>query len=265
MLELGAAVGLLLLFSASTILGFAVKSWVPEAHRSKEALQLIQLVMSLLVTFTALVLGLLTTSVKADYDKAEHDRVRFAAAITQLDRCMRNYGPGSEVVRSQLQSYTAAVIASTWPSEPKPQGVHFPDPSDMARTGPDPVLANLINNVGLEIRKLAPPDGLHQKLAEDCFTSYNDVLHSRWAVVEDVYSSLSKPFYCAVIFWLSVVFAGFGLSAPWNTTVGMVLLLGIVSVSSALVLILDINLPYEGLFSIPSTAMRSALAQMTAP
>lgn len=265
MLEIGVAIGLLALFYGSALLGFAVKGWVPEAHRSKESLQLIQLVMSLIVTFTALVLGLLTTSVKASYDKAEHDRVQFAAEITQLDRCMRNYGLGSEVVRVQLQSYTAAVIASTWPSEPRPQGVDYPDPTKMARTGPNTILANLMNQVGLEIRKLDPPDPFHRKLAEDCFDAYKDALQDRWAVVEDIYSAMSIPFYCAVVFWLTMVFAGFGLSAPWNVTVGIVLLLGIVSVTSALVLIVDLDLPYEGIFSIPSTAMRIALAHMTEP
>ncbi len=76
---------------------------------------------------------------------------------------------------------------------------------------------------------------------------------------------MSVAFYCAVVFWLSVVFAGFGLSAPWNRTVGMVLLLGVISVTSALVLIVDLDLPYEGAFSIPSTAMRIAFARISAP
>lgn len=265
MLEIAIAAGLLLLFYGSAVVGFAVKRWVPEAHRSKEALQLIQLVMSLLVTFAALVLGLLTTSVKASYDKAEHDRVAFAAEIAQLDRCLRNYGVGGETARRQLRSYTAAVIASTWPGEPRPEGLDYPDPGHMPRMGPNAVLADLLNQVGLEIRRLEPPDLFHQKLAGDCSERHTSVLQGRWAVVEDIYSSMSIAFYGAVVFWLSIVFAGFGLSAPWNRTVGIVLLLGIVSVTSALVLIVDLDLPYEGVFSIPSTAMRVTLADMLGP
>ena len=264
MLEFGIGLGLLVLFSSSALVGFAIKRWVPEAHRSKEALQLVQLVMSLLVTFTALVLGLLTTSVKAGYDKAEHDRVQFAAELTQLDRCLRNYGSGAEVVRTQLQGYAAAVIASTWPNEPRPEGVSYPDPAGMATTGPNPVLAELMNRVGIEIRRLDPHDAFHQRLAADCVDTYRGVLQDRWAVVEDVYSSMSTPFFCAIVFWLTIVFAGFGLIAPWNATLGIVVLLGAVSVTSALVLIVDLDLPYEGVFSIPSTAMRLALARMTA-
>lgn len=265
MIEVLVAAGLVVLLSGSAMLGFAVKAWVPEAHRSKEALQLIQLVMSLLVTFAALVLGLLTTSVKAGYDKAEHDRVQFAAEITQLDRCLRNFGAGADAPRSKLRSYTAAVIASTWPDEPRPEGVDYPDPTQMARIGANPILASLMNDVGLETRLLEPPDPFHRRIADACIDDYKLVAQARLGVVEDVYSSMSVPFYCAVVFWLCLVFAGFGLSAPWNRTVCVVLLLGVVAVTSALVLVVDLDLPYEGLFNIPSTAMRVALARLSAP
>lgn len=262
MLELLASLGLLTLFAGSALVGFAVQRRLPEEHRSKDTIAIIGLVLSLLVTFAALVLGLLTTSVKTVYDTAQHDRVQFAAELTQLDRCLRNYGSGSEVVRDQLRGYTAAVIASTWPTEPHPTGVAYPDTSRMVRVGPSPLLAELMNQIGVEIRKLDAGDPDRRNLADDCFDTYKDVLQSRWAVVEDVYSSMSMPFYGAVVFWLAIIFAGFGMRTPDNATARIVMLLGIVSVVSALVLVLDLNLPYEGLFSIPSTAMRTALAHM---
>ena len=265
MLEIAITLGLFGLFTGSAFLGFVVQAKVPEAHRTKETIELISLVMSLVVTFTALVLSLLTTSAKSVYDKAEHDRVHFAAQLSQLDRCMRNYGPGGEIVRQQLASYTAAVIASTWTSEPHPTGIDYPDITNMPRTGPVPVLANLMNQVGLEIRKLDQSDPARRVLADDCYTVYRDGLESRWAVVEDIYSSMSVPFFCAVVFWMTIAFAGFGLRAPANSSATIVLLLGVVSVTSALVLVLDLDLPYEGFFSIPSTPMRAALAQMLAP
>ena len=208
---------------------------------------MIQLVMSLLVTFAAIVLGLLTTSVKTVYDTAEHDRIQYAAQLTQLDRCMRNYGPGSETVRSQLRSYTAAVIASTWSSEPHPTGVPYPDTSAMPSVGATPILADMMNQIGVEIRRLDPPDPFRQKLAQDCYDVYLDVLRGRWAVIEDVYSSMSTPFFCAVVFWLVIVFAGFGLRAPANLSVLMVIGLCILSVTSALLIIVDMNLPYSGI------------------
>ena len=256
---------LLVLFSGSSALGFALRMRLPDTHRSKDAIELIQLVMSLLVTFTAIVLGLLTTSVKNDYDKAEHDRVEFAGNLTQLDRCMRNYGVGSELVREQLRAYTAAVIASTWPSEPKPAGVTYPDASRMNRTGPNPVLATLINDMGVEISRLDPADNFHRNVAKDCHDAYRTALQSRWAVIEDIYSVMATPFFCAVVFWLSLLFAGFGLLAPPSPLAWTVIGLCNLSVASVLFIIEDMNTPYGGFFQITSAAMRSALAHMVAP
>jgi hypothetical protein len=265
MLELAVAIGLLALFTGSVVLGFAVRTRLPEEHRSKEALESIQLVMSLLVTFAALVLSLLTTSAKSLYDTAERDRVHYAGALTQLDQCLRNYGSGSEEVRLKLQAYTAAVIASTWPSESRPTGVAFPNTASMARTGPNPAMADLMNSVGLEIRKLDAVDPARARQADDCYADYRLVLDGRWAVIDDIYSSISTPFFCAVVFWLTVVFAGFGLRAPRNRTASVALMLGVAAVTSALVLVIDLDLPYEGFFSIPSSSMRAALAHMQAP
>ena len=102
---------------------------VARVHRAGAAM------ITLLVTFTAIVLGLLTTSVKAGFDAAYSARGDDAAQLAQLDRCLRDYGPETAPIREQLRGYVAAVIASTWPDEPRPVGVAFPDPAKMPRIG----------------------------------------------------------------------------------------------------------------------------------
>ena len=107
---------------ASAALGFFIHSRLSEKHRSAESIALVQLMITLLVTFTAIVLGLLTTSVKAGFDAAYSARGDDAAQLAQLDRCLRDYGPETAPIREQLRGYVAAVIASTWPDEPRPTG-----------------------------------------------------------------------------------------------------------------------------------------------
>ena len=112
------------------------------------------LTIGMLVTFAALVLGLITASVKAGYDDAVHYRQEYALQLTELDRCLRNYGSGADAARAYLRSYTAAAIASIWPSEPPPVGVQYPDISGMHNlviAGEVPAHADLMNRVGLEI------------------------------------------------------------------------------------------------------------------
>jgi hypothetical protein len=191
MSQLLKALVVLALLCASAALGFLVRSRMPEPQRSKESTEFIELMIVLLIA--AIVLGLQTTSVKSAFDIAEHDRANYAAQLTLLDQCMRNYGPGSELVRRHLQSFTAAAIASNWRSEAAPAGVSYPDVSKMSGDGARSVLTDLMNHIGLEIRQLNPSDQLHEKLAADCFDQFKDVVRARWSIIEEPYSSIPGP------------------------------------------------------------------------
>ena len=146
--HLWASLLLLVLLCASAGLGFLVGSRLHERHRSPESIELVQLAIGLLVTFVAIVLGFLTNSVKSGFETAYSARGAYAGQLAQLDRCLRDYGPEAQPMRDQLKSYAAGVIASTWPSEPPPTGVSYPDTSHMRQTGEDSALAGLINDIG---------------------------------------------------------------------------------------------------------------------
>jgi hypothetical protein len=100
----------------------------------------------------------LTTSVKEGFDSAYNARGQYAGELAQMDRCLRDYGPETAPIRAQLKSYAAAVIASTWPDEPPPKGVEYPNTAEMPLTGETPVLSDIINDVGLGTRSLEPKD-----------------------------------------------------------------------------------------------------------
>jgi hypothetical protein len=262
MSHIGSSLFLFFLLCASAGLGFFANSRLAERHRSKEAMDVMQLANTLLVTFIAIVLGLLTTSVKAGFDVAYKERGDYAAQIAQMDRCLRDYGPETAHIREKLRSYVAAVIASTWPTEPPPSGVSYPDASKMARTGENPVLADLMNEVGVETRSLQPADELHRSLMAACTEQFGDMIKSRWRVIEGLRASFSEPFYWVLVFWLVILFASFGLRAPPTSMIVSIIGLCALSVTSAVFVILDLDQAYGGLFGIPSTSMRNALADM---
>jgi hypothetical protein len=262
MQNLWSSLFLLVLLCASAGVGFFVNSRLPEEHRSRESIELVQLANTLLVTFTAIVLGLLTTSVKVGFDAAYNARGDYAGQLAQMDRCLRDYGPETAPIREQLRAYVAAAIASTWPAEPPPANVSYPDTSKMPLTGESSVLAALMNDIGLEVRSMQPPDGLHKNLIAACVEQYRDLIKARWLVIEGVRGSISTPFYWVLVFWLVVLFASFGLRAPPNSMSVTVIGLCALSLTAAVFVILDMDRPYEGLFGIPSTSMRNALADM---
>ncbi|HUB44468.1 MAG TPA: hypothetical protein VMB73_05740 [Acetobacteraceae bacterium] len=238
---------------------------LPETYRTRETIETMQLVIGMLVTFAALVLGLLTASVKTSYDAAARDRHAYALQLTLLDSCLRDYGPATAPARDDLKSYTAAVIASTWPNEPAPSGIGYPSTTGMPIIGASPVLGALMNRIGQQIRMLQPHTTVEINTAADCRATYGDVVRDRLVVIEDASASFSAPFFWMLVFWLMVIFLALGLAAPRNRLALVGILLCAISLSSAVFVIADLSRPYRGLMAISSHDMRVALERMMAP
>ena len=178
MMQALSAAAIFVLLTGSALLGRCIRPRLPATHRDRDTIEAMQIIIGMLVTFTALVLGLLTTSVKTAYDKAGHDLQDYALNLTQVDRCLRDYGPEAEPARDQFKGYAAALIASTWTSEPPPTGVPYPSVKGLPQVGPSPELAAALNRAYLEIRRLAPADSFHLGLRDDCLADYQS-LNSR--------------------------------------------------------------------------------------
>ena len=264
MSEILSAVTVLALLCASTGIGLFIRLRLPQHHYTRETTELMQLTIGLLGTFAAIVLGLLTASVKQDYDSAAFDRQHYALQLTSLDACLHDYGPGAAAIRAEIHSYTAAVIASTWPNEPPPTGVSYPDTSHMPRVGASPVLGGLMERIGVAVTDLAPADPRQTKIAALCQDRYKDISNDRLSVIEDARRHLSNPFYEILVIWMMIMFACFGLVTPRNglsiTTIGLCA----ISMSSVIFVIVDLSQPYGGFFSISSATMRDALTAMLA-
>src|SRR5271154_4193790 len=126
MSELSGAAILLVILLGGSALGVLVQPFLSEHHRSQETTDLIRLVVTMLVTFAALVLGLLTSSVKTSFDTVDNDLRSFSINLIQLDRLLGQYGSETDAARALLRSYTAAAIASTWATETNPPGGYYP-------------------------------------------------------------------------------------------------------------------------------------------
>lgn len=266
MLQLLSAALLVLILLASSAAGLYIRPLLSERHRSNETMDLVRLVTTMLVTFAALVLGLLTTSVKGAQDTVNADLRGFGVMIMRLDGALHEYGPQTEPVRAELRRYTAAVIASTWPGEPRPPGSDYPvDPQRASRDEDDlesPALGEMLAGIEHAIRRLQPTDAIQRKLADDCLRDFQRLDERRWKLIEEASSSISMPFYVVLVFWLAVVFASFGLCAPRNMLVYAILTLGAVSVASAIFVILVYDTPFTGIFAVSSGPLRAALAHL---
>jgi hypothetical protein len=169
MSEVGSALLVFALLLAATGVGVCVRPLLPEEHKAHETVQLIQLVIGMLVTFAALVLGLMTASAKSSFDTASNDLRTYAADLIEFDTTLREYGTETEPARQLLHRYTAAAIASTWPGETPPTGDYPKDigSQDNSQKLESVRLGDMLTAVGRELRTLRARDPLQQRALDD--------------------------------------------------------------------------------------------------
>ena len=243
-------------------LGSYVRARLPEKHRSSETMGLVQVTISLLVTFTSIVLGLLTGAVTTEFQQASRNDGVFAGQLVQVDQCLRDYGPETARMRQQFRGYVAAVLTSTWPDESPPEDISHPDVSKDPVLGEGVSLTTLLNTIRTELRELSPKNAIQERVLTDCAAEFSSFLKSRWDIVEESTSSISPPFYGVLSIWLVILFASFGLIARPNPVSRIIITLSALSIAVAVGVIADLDQPYGGAFSIPSAATRNALADM---
>ncbi len=256
---------LLLILLGTSALGMLIGRRLPEHHRSRDTVELVWLVVTMLVTFAAIVLGLLTTSVKSSFDAVGAGFRTYAGELTQLDRSLRDYGSDAKHVRRLLRHYTSATIGAFWSEEPTAPGTEYAtgryrvQPSSIAERGPP---ERILWRIGRMIDRLEPTDDIHRRIADQCVQEFRQLMRTRWNLLEQQGGSISAPFYWVMTFWLVIIFAAFGLSAPRNLLVYLMIGLGALSIASAVYVILDLDTPFHGIFKVPSQPMRDALAAM---
>jgi len=252
----------LLLASA---LGWGIRHALPDHRRTHETTDAVRLLLGMLVTFSAIVLGLLTTSAKTHFDNARDRFQSYSIDLIMLDQHLREYGPDADSARTSLRAYTAAAIADTWPNEPPPTGIY---PSHSGH-----IISNSIESLNLgamllaldrQIGSLIPSTLLQQTLSSTLTTRMTTALQDRWVLIGSARSTMAWPFLSIMSGWLVLVFALFGLSFRGNSVVYAVILLAALSLSAAVWLIVELDNPLFGQFGISSAALREALFHMDA-
>lgn len=256
------ALAVFALLCGSTATGLLLRCQLLGDFTEKPGADSTNLVISFLVTITAIVIGLLINSTKSFVDATEHRWAVFAGQLLQLDQSLRNYGPESEPTRRQLQSFTAGGIANFWRADTIPAGVSYPDVRRLSRDDAKQVLTELLARIELGIIRLAPADPLHVRLAGDCFDQLKELARARWSLLLAPQSSLPPAFLRALISWLMMIFACFGMRSPADPFVVIMVVLAAITLSSMIFAIIDIVDPYKGLYNISSKNMHQALDAM---
>ena len=235
----------------AAIVGTLVHGKLPQHHRDGDSKDVIKLVMGLIATIAALVLGLLIASAHTSYDTQESEVRQLAVHVALLDRILAHYGPEAAPARVLLRQVVTADIDRIWPKEGAGTAT-LPTPEVRAQ---GELLFGMLAN-------LSPHTDVQRFTQGRALQILTEMGNTRRLMAEQAGGSLSWPFFVVLVFWLVVLFLGFGLFARFNATVCAAFFIGAVSVAGAIFLILEMNHPYSGLMKIPSAPMRDMAEQI---
>ena len=237
------------LFGAG-LLGVRVRAALPEDHLSSETKDAVKVGMGLVATMAALVLGLLVASTKGSYDAQKNEVTQMAAKSVFLDRVLANYGSESAESRDLLRRSVGSAISHMWPDKKSSQPAQL-DPS----TSSGEAFFN-------SIQKLSPQNDVQRSLKSQAVQIATDLGQMRWLLFEQTETSISVAMLIVLISWLAIIFMSAGLFAPPNATVVIALMMAALSVAGAIFLILELDMPFDGVIQISQKPMYNALIHL---
>jgi Protein of unknown function (DUF4239) len=231
-----------------SLAGMVLRMMVPERHFSHDAQDVIKLGLGLIVTMNALVLGLLISTAKTSYDTKRGLLTEIAADVILADRSLALYGSEAEAARIALHELVSVLIEQVQNVRDIPLGTS----SSGSKVG----AADFYQIV----RKLSPRDDEQKALKAEVLRISLEVAQIRASALTQEGSSIPMPFLIVLIFWLAILFIGFGLFAPPNVTVLAALCVCAFSVAAAIFMVVEMDEAFVGVMRISSEPLRNALA-----
>lgn len=230
------------------LLGSTLRVILPNDHTQADSKDILMASAGMMATLIALIIGLLVTSAKDTYDVTTLRITQAGAKIITLDYYLSGYGPEAKEVRALLPQAIASGIERIWPNESK-------HGADFAKMESETEMADVYN----KIRELSPKNDSQKYLQTRALQLMDDIMQSRWMIIEQSQTNLPRAFLVVLTFWLTVLFAQFPLLAPRNRTAMSALFICAISMSGAIFLILELNQPLEGAIKMSSTPLHKAL------
>jgi hypothetical protein len=94
---------------------------LPQHELGTDAKEVIRLAVGLLVTMTALVLGMLVSSANASYQDRKNELAEMASDFVVVDRLLASYGPETTAMLADLRGLAQSSLDRVWPSESSQQ------------------------------------------------------------------------------------------------------------------------------------------------
>lgn len=248
---LAISVSAAILMLAGACAGIVLRRRLPNHHLNEHSKDIVRLGSGLIATITALVLGLLITSAKNTYDTQRNEVRQIAAKLVLLDNQLQRYGPEALRARELQRQAMAPMIERIW-------GQHALKSTTGAPYQPS-VEGDMVYAA---IEALTPQNEVQHNLKLRALTTTVAITELRVLLFEDSEAGLPTMLLVVVVFWLTILFAGFTLFSQINPTSAVVLMIIALSAAGAIFLILEMNDPFSGVMQISPEPLRKALGTL---
>jgi hypothetical protein len=243
---LAIAITAFVLILGSSFLGMFLQKKLPHHHLSGDSKDVIKLAIALIGTMAALVLALLFASTRTSFENTSAEVSRLTTDIVELDQLLQEYGREAQPARDALRTEIGPWVDSIWREAAEERGAKA-----MVKTNRNTVLDM--------VRSLSPQNPVQVSIQARALQVLTDIRQTRLSLFAQPQDSLSTTFVVVLVMWLMFIFAVFGMSAPPNATLATVLVLCVLSASTAIYLIQELGQPFDGLMQLSNDGLRNAL------
>jgi hypothetical protein len=240
------AVGLLT-FGAG-MLGLYLQKRLPQQHMTGGSRDMILAVIGLVTLLLALVLGTLVGNTYAFFATQKSELETFASRALLFDQALSDFGPEAKTARDALKRGLTESYQLFW------NGADL-DPAQLKVDVP----LNRFGSMYGMLKSLNPTTDPQKEALAAAKANLGLMEQTRLLMSLQLASPIAWSLVFIVIAWAAFLFCGFGVLSGANPTTIGALLLGAVSVASAMFLILDLSQPYSGRFRVSPAALEQTL------
>ena len=231
------------------LLGMAAHKRLPEEQKNESARSVVGQVAGIVSLLLALVLGTLVGTSFAFFGTQKTEIETLSSQILLLDQALEQYGPETRPARDRLKQSVQSSYDTFW-------GGGDPDPKLLSVVRP---LA-FGKEAKAYLATLKPETDAQKQAVASANALTGQIEQGRVLLDLQVASHPVSPAILAVLtIWAIVLFFGMGLFVKANGLVLTALTFGALCVAFAIFLILELGLPYTGMFRVPGAALQVAL------
>jgi hypothetical protein len=229
---------------SSAVAGLVAHARLPSGTFTQRAVDVLRVGVGMVAVMAALLLAMTTVNVKRDFDSADRQVRLFAAQLIELDHTLRGIGALGDPARDLLFRYAARTMKDIWPETQPTLG------PDDAQAAP---LQHRLEDTVAALRTAAPDAAAKATMA------LATLVHMEWDISAKTGPTLSPWLMAFMVFWLMLTFATLGVSARRSALAIGTLFLCAAALSGAVFLVVEYDIPFEGVIIVSSEPVQNAL------